>query len=61
MTGWRIGWLVVPERLVRALECLQQNLAISVPYLSQIAAISAFDAREELEVIKAAMPATGPF
>ena len=53
MTGWRIGWLVVPERLVRALECLQQNLAISVPYLSQIAAIAAFDAREELEVIKA--------
>ncbi len=53
MTGWRIGWLVVPERMVRPLECLAQNLAISVPYLSQVAAISAFEAGEELEAIKA--------
>ena len=53
MTGWRIGWLVVPERLIRALECLGQNLAISVPYLSQVAAIAAFDAVPELEAIKA--------
>jgi aspartate/methionine/tyrosine aminotransferase len=53
MTGWRIGWLVVPERLVRPLECLAQNLAISVPYLSQVAAVAAFDAEEELEAIKA--------
>jgi aspartate/methionine/tyrosine aminotransferase len=53
MTGWRVGWLVVPERLVRPLECLAQNLAISVPYLSQVAAIAAFDATEDLEAIKA--------
>ena len=53
MTGWRIGWLIVPERLVRPMECLAQNLAISVPYLSQIAATAAFEATEELEVIKA--------
>jgi aspartate/methionine/tyrosine aminotransferase len=53
MTGWRIGWLVVPERLIRPLECLAQNLAISVPFLSQVAAIAAFDARDELEAIKA--------
>lgn len=53
MTGWRIGWLVVPERLIRPMECLAQNLAISVPYLSQVAAIAAFDATEELEAIKA--------
>jgi aspartate/methionine/tyrosine aminotransferase len=53
MTGWRIGWLVVPERLIRPMECLAQNLAISVPYLSQIAAIAAFEATEELEAIKA--------
>jgi aspartate/methionine/tyrosine aminotransferase len=53
MTGWRIGWLVVPERLVRPLECLAQNLAISAPYLSQIAAIAAFGATDELEGIKA--------
>lgn len=52
MTGWRIGWLVVPERLIRPMECLAQNLAISVPYLSQVAAIAAFEATEELEAIK---------
>ena len=38
MTGWRVGWMVVPEALVRPIERLQQNLAISVPKLSQIAA-----------------------
>ena len=52
MTGWRIGWLVVPPALVRAVERLQQNLAISVPTLSQIAAEAAFDGRAELENIK---------
>lgn len=53
MTGWRIGWLVVPERLVRPIERLAQNLYISAPYLSQIAAEAAFDATEELEGVKA--------
>jgi aspartate/methionine/tyrosine aminotransferase len=53
MTGWRIGWMVVPPPLVRAVERLQQNLAISVPTLSQIAAEAAFDGRAELEKIKA--------
>ena len=38
MTGWRVGWMVVPDNLVRAVERLQGNLAISVPTLSQIAA-----------------------
>jgi len=52
MTGWRIGWMVVPPQLVRAIERLQQNLAISVPTLSQIAAEAAFDGRAELETIK---------
>ena len=52
MTGWRIGWMVVLPSLLRAVECLQQNLAISVPTLSQIAAQAAFDARAELESIK---------
>ncbi|MCC2100538.1 MAG: aminotransferase class I/II-fold pyridoxal phosphate-dependent enzyme, partial [Hyphomicrobiales bacterium] len=52
MTGWRIGWLVVPEELVRPVERLQQSLAISVPFLSQVAAEAAFDARDELEVVK---------
>ncbi len=52
MTGWRIGWMVVPPQLVRAIERLQQNLAISVPTISQIAAEAAFDGRAELEQIK---------
>jgi aspartate/methionine/tyrosine aminotransferase len=52
MTGWRIGWLVAPEPLVRPIERLQGNLAISVPTLSQIAAEAAFDGRQDLEVIK---------
>jgi aspartate/methionine/tyrosine aminotransferase len=52
MTGWRVGWMVVPPSLLRAVERLQQNLAISVPTLSQIAAQAAFDGRDELEKIK---------
>ena len=53
MTGWRIGWMVVPPALTRALEILNQNLFISAPSLSQIAAEVAFDATDELEAIKA--------
>jgi aspartate/methionine/tyrosine aminotransferase len=52
MTGWRVGWMVVPEPLVRPIERLQQNLAISVPTLSQIAAEAAFDGRQEMEEVK---------
>ena len=52
MTGWRVGWMVVPEPLVRPVERLQQNLAISVPTLSQIAAEAAFNGAEEMEAIK---------
>jgi aspartate/methionine/tyrosine aminotransferase len=52
MTGWRIGWMVVPDELVRPIERLQQNLAISVPTLSQIAAEAAFDGRAEMEAVK---------
>jgi aspartate/methionine/tyrosine aminotransferase len=52
MTGWRIGWMVVPPSLVRAVERLQQNLAISVPTLSQIAAEAAFDDGDELLKIR---------
>lgn len=53
MTGWRIGWMVVPDGLVRTVERLAQNLYISPPTLSQRAAIAAFDARDDLEAIKA--------
>ena len=52
MTGWRVGWMVVPEPLVRPIERLQQNLAISVPTLSQIAAEAAFQGRGEMEAVK---------
>lgn len=53
MTGWRIGWMIVPESLIRPVECLAQSLFISPPTLSQYAAIAAFDATEELEQRKA--------
>jgi len=52
MTGWRVGWMVVPQELVRPMECIAQSLYISVPELSQRAAIAAFDCRPELEAIK---------
>ena len=52
MTGWRICWMVAPEPLVRPIERLQQNLAISVPTLSQVAAEAAFDGRAEMEEVK---------
>lgn len=53
MTGWRIGWMVLPEALVRPVERITQSLYISPPELSQIAAIEAFKATKELEVVKA--------
>ncbi|HET9020203.1 MAG TPA: aminotransferase class I/II-fold pyridoxal phosphate-dependent enzyme [Acetobacteraceae bacterium] len=49
MTGWRIGWMVLPEDLIRPVECLAQNLFISAPYISQVAAEAAFDCTPELE------------
>ena len=52
MTGWRIGWMVVPDALIRPIERLQQNLAISVPTLSQVAAEAAFDGSDEMEAVK---------
>ena len=48
MTGWRLGWMVVPEALLRPVECLTQNFFISPPSLSQYAAIAAFDSDDEL-------------
>lgn len=52
MTGWRIGWMVAPEPLVRTIDRLQGNLSISVPTLAQIAAEAAFDGRDEMEAVK---------
>jgi aspartate/methionine/tyrosine aminotransferase len=53
MTGWRLGWMVVPPALLRAVECLAQNLFISPPALSQRAALAVFDAHEELQANRA--------
>lgn len=49
MTGWRLGWMIVPPELVRAIECLAQNLFISPPAISQHAGIAVFDCTDELD------------
>ncbi len=49
MTGWRLGWIVAPENLCQPIERLAQNLTISAPTLSQVAAVAAFDCIDELE------------
>jgi aspartate/methionine/tyrosine aminotransferase len=54
MTGWRVGWLVVPPVLVRPIERLAQNLYISPPTVAQVAALGAFDGADELEANKRA-------
>ncbi len=53
MTGWRIGWMVVPDGLARVFERLAQNLYIAPPTISQVGALASFDAVEELEAYKA--------
>jgi aspartate/methionine/tyrosine aminotransferase len=49
MTGWRLGWMLVPPDLARSVECLAQNFYISPPALSQIAALPVFGCRPELD------------
>lgn len=49
MTGWRVGWMVVPEEHVRTIERLAQNMFICAPHASQIAALAAMDCKDELE------------
>jgi aspartate/methionine/tyrosine aminotransferase len=61
MTGWRIGWMVLPPELVRPVECVAQSLYISAPELSQIAALAALSAIDELEGYKAACRANRDF
>ncbi len=53
MTGWRIGWMIVPERLVRTIERLAQNYFICAPAVSQHAALAAFEATEQLDGLRA--------
>jgi len=70
MTGWRIGWLALPEDLLRPVECLAQNFFISAPHIAQVAAEAAFDCHDELQAnvaryrrsrdhLLAALPAAG--
>ncbi|WP_320179230.1 aminotransferase class I/II-fold pyridoxal phosphate-dependent enzyme [Roseovarius pacificus] len=49
MTGWRVGWMVVPEDHVRVVERLAQNLFICPPHASQVAALAAMECHEELQ------------
>ena len=53
MTGWRIGWMTVPESLIRTVERLAQNFFICPPHVSQIAALAALDCRDEAEANRA--------
>ncbi|AWD20706.1 pyridoxal phosphate-dependent aminotransferase [Fuscovulum blasticum] len=53
MTGWRVGWMVVPEDQIRRVERLAQNLFICPPHASQIAALAALDCIDELEANRA--------
>jgi aspartate/methionine/tyrosine aminotransferase len=53
MTGWRVGWMVLPEDLQRPAERLAQNMFISAPHIAQVAAEAAFDCGEELEARRA--------
>tara|TARA_B110000908_G_scaffold169571_1_gene226988 strand:- start:2146 stop:3291 length:1146 start_codon:yes stop_codon:yes gene_type:complete len=49
MTGWRVGWMVVPEDHVRVVERIAQNMFICAPHASQVAALAAMDAGDELK------------
>lgn len=53
MTGWRIGWMVVPEDHIRPIERLAQNLFICAPHVAQVAALAALDCIDELEANRA--------
>lgn len=53
MTGWRIGWMILPEHLIRPVECLAQSMYISAPELSQIVAEAALTERDELNQVVA--------
>ena len=50
MTGWRLGWIVVPKNHIRQFERLAQNMFICAPHISQIAALGALDASYELNL-----------
>jgi aspartate/methionine/tyrosine aminotransferase len=53
MTGWRVGWIVAPPRLVKSIEKLAQNLTVAPPTVSQVAALGALEAKQECEARRA--------
>jgi aspartate/methionine/tyrosine aminotransferase len=53
MTGWRVGWMILPEDMVRTTERLAQNFFVSPSYISQVAAEAAFDCHDELQANRA--------
>jgi aspartate/methionine/tyrosine aminotransferase len=53
MTGWRVGWMVVPENHIRQVERLAQNMFICAPHASQVVALASMECREELIAYKA--------
>ena len=53
MTGWRVGWMVVPEDHIRTVERLAQNLFICAPHAAQVVALAALDCTDELEANRA--------
>jgi len=61
MTGWRLGWMVVPQALVRPIQKVAQNVFISPPTISQYAALSAFDVDDDLEKMRKAYEARRDF
>lgn len=60
MTGWRIGWMVLPDDILRRTQILQQNLFIAAPTLSQVAATAALGERDYAEAQKAHYAANRP-
>ncbi len=52
MTGWRLGWMIVPQTLIRPIQKVAQNIFISPPTISQHAALCAFDVEDELEEMR---------
>ena len=53
MTGWRVGWMVVPPDHIRTVERLAQNLFICAPHVAQVAALAALECIEDMEANRA--------
>ncbi len=61
MTGWRVGWVIVPESLIDACRRIMQNIFIAAPTLSQQAAIAALECESEIEAMRKAYDARRRF